>query len=127
MKRIYDENAKTPFKYRMSKAEKEHNDQRIVNMVVFNNIKYAIFDEFVKDVARDKELLTFGGDWMVFEWDRHLDEVVADKKMRTFPELKKIVRDMKSNGAFRGITTYFVHQFFTYFDSFSLNWQIFDK
>ena len=55
---------------------------------------------------------------MVYEWDRYLDEIVADKNMRTFPGLKKIVRDMKSNDDFKGITTYFIHQFFAYFENF---------
>ena len=118
MKRVYDENAKTPFKYRMSKSEAEHCKQLLIDKVIFSKIKNTIFDEIVKDAARGYELLTFGGDWMVYEWDRYLDEIVADKNMRTFPGLKKIVRDMKSNGDFEGITTYFVHQFFTYFVPF---------
>jgi len=127
MKRIYDENAKTPFRYRMSKGEAEHCKQLLIDKVIFSKIKNAIFDEFVKDAARGYELLTLGGDWMVFEWDRHLDEVVADKKMRTFPELKKIVRDMKSNDDFRGITTYFVHQFSAYFKNFRFHFRFLDK
>ena len=81
-------------------------------------INAAIFDEIVKDAARGYELLTFGGDWMVYEWDRYLDEIMADKNMKTFPELKRIVRDMKSNGDFEEITTYIVHQFFDYFVPF---------
>ena len=118
MKRVYDEEAKQPFKYRMSKSETEHCKQALINKVIFSKIKSAIFYEFIKDAARDHELLTFGGDWMVYEWDRYLDEIVADKNMRTFPGLKKIVRDMKSNDDFKGITTYFIHQFFAYFENF---------
>ncbi len=32
------------------------------------------------------ELTSFGGEWMLYEWNRILDEVEADEDMRTLPE-----------------------------------------
>ena len=32
------------------------------------------------------ELTSFGGEWMLYEWNKILDEVEADEDMRTLPE-----------------------------------------
>ena len=65
---------------------------------------YEIKAYFFYDVFEDKELelherSTVGGDWLLYEWNRYLDEIAADEKMQTFPELNDAIDELR--GFFR--------------------------
>ena len=41
------------------------------------------------------ELISFGGEWMLYEWNKILDEVEADADMRTLPEFDIVMKHMR--------------------------------
>ncbi len=41
------------------------------------------------------ELTSFGGEWMLYEWNRILDEVEADEDIRTLPEFDIAMERMR--------------------------------
>ena len=41
------------------------------------------------------ELTSFGGEWMLYEWNKILDEVEADEYMRTLPEFDIMMKRLR--------------------------------
>ena len=41
------------------------------------------------------ELTSFGGEWMLYEWNKILDEVEADEYMRTLPEFDIVMKRLR--------------------------------
>ncbi len=61
--------------------------------ILCKRIKFHFLDKFLNKKIYERS--TFGGDWLLYEWNRYLDEVVADEKMQTFPRLDENVNNLR--------------------------------
>ncbi len=92
-------NLKQIYKYCKKELEdaKNHPFKIFVNEVEFSPfvpgdklltlLDFRLIQELAKRMnLTPGELTSFGGEWMLYEWNRILDEVEADADMRTLPE-----------------------------------------
>ena len=68
---------------------------------MYYKIKAYFFDIFANEDEGLElhERSTVGGDWVLYEWNRYLDEVAADEKMQTLSELNEAINELR--GFFR--------------------------
>ena len=62
---------------------------------MYYEIKAYFFNVFTNEGLELHKKSTVGGDWLLYEWNRYLDEVQADEKMKTFPRLDKTINDLR--------------------------------
>jgi len=90
--------------YEKCKNELENRDRILQNYqeeelnwlkdkILYNRIRFYFLDKFLNKKIYDRT--AFGGDWLLYEWSRYLDEVAADEKMQIFPRLDEIINDLR--------------------------------
>ena len=70
-------------------------------MAMYYEIKDYFFHIFVDEGLVLHERSTVGGDWLLYEWNRYLDEIAADEKMQTLPELNDAIDELRGFFRFR--------------------------
>jgi len=63
------------------------------NEILCKRIRFHFLDKFLNKKIYNRTV--FGGDWLLYEWNRYLDEVVADEKMQVFSGLDKTINDLR--------------------------------
>jgi len=71
----------------------------IKKIAIYYQIKAYFFQIFGDEGLELHERSTVGGDWLLYEWNRYLDEIAADEKMQTLPELNDAIDELR--GFFR--------------------------
>ena len=90
-------NCKHPLYQLLSGKAKTKNKK----MAMYYEIKGYFFHVFVDEGLELHERSTVGGDWLLYEWNRYLDEVQADEKMQTLPELNDAIDELRGFFRFR--------------------------
>ncbi len=63
------------------------------NEILYKRIRFYFLDQILNKKIYGRTV--FGGDWLLYEWNRYLDEVTADEKMKTFLGLDKTINDLR--------------------------------
>jgi len=92
MNKLY-EKCKNELEDRTLRNFQEEDLNWLKDKILCKRIKFYFLDKFLNKKIYERS--TFGGDWLLYEWNRYLDEVVADEKMQTFPRLDEIINDLR--------------------------------
>ena len=85
---LEDRTFKKTFKY-----YKKEELNCIKDKILYKRIRFYFLDQILKKRIYNRTV--FGGDWLLYEWNRYLDKVAMDEKMKTFPRLDKTINDLR--------------------------------
>jgi len=67
-------------------------------LILFRIIEDEFFELIINEIFDDDDISnvsTYGGDWLLYEWDRYLDEIAADENMRTICRFNEVINKLK--------------------------------
>ena len=67
-------------------------------LTLFRIIEDEFFELMINELFNDDDISnvsTYGGDWLLYEWNRYLDEMAADEKMQTICGFNEFINKMK--------------------------------
>ncbi len=102
MNKLY-EKCKNELDRILQNHQDEDNINLLRNEILYQRIKFYFLDRFLNKKIYNK--IAFGGGWLLYEWNRDVDEVQADERIQTFPRLNKTINDLRKCKAHNISTT----------------------